>query len=295
MGDTPKALKRGAYMARFTNYATLRYSGGTKDSNVVSGELLETLSLTKTAVRDSYGPGERVTYVAALVNSGTTAIGGLTLTDDLGGDATGAGTQPLSYVEESFRYYVNGAIQTGSVVTAGPPLSVTGLSVPAGGNALVLYETLVTEYAPLGQEATITNTATLTGDGLADPLTGQAVIAMELRPELSISKGICPGTVTENGTLTYTFVIENSGAVEAGAEDEIVVTDVFNPKLSALTVTLDGAAWTEGTEYTYDTATGQFQSVAGQITVPAATYTENQDGTWKVTPGTTVLVIQGTV
>lgn len=283
-------------MARFTNYATLSYSGGTMDSNVVTGELLETLSLTKTAVGDSYTAGERVSYAVSLVNSGTTAIGGLTLTDDLGGYTVGTQTvYPLSYVEGTFRYYVNGAIQTGPVVTAGPPLAITGLSVPAGGNVLVLYEVRVTEYAPMGTEATITNTATLTGDELAEALTGQAVISMEVRPELSISKGICPATVTENGTLTYTFVIENSGAVEAGQEDGIVVTDIFNPKLSSLTATLDGTALTEGTDYTYDTATGQFQSVAGKITVPAATYGQNQDGTWTVTPGTAVLVIQGTV
>lgn len=283
-------------MARFTNYATLSYSGGTMDSNVVTGEILETLSLTKTAVGDSYTAGERVTYAVSLVNSGTTAIGGLTLTDDLGGYTAGTQTvYPLSYVEGTLKYYVNGAVQTGATAVAGPPLTISGISVPGGGNVLVLYEALVTEYAPLGLEATITNTATLTGDQLAEDLTGQAVISMELRSELSISKGICPATVTENGTLTYTFVIENSGAVAAGQEDGIVVTDVFNPKLSALTVTLDGTALTEETDYTYDTTTGQFQSVAGKITVPAATYGQNQDGTWTVTPGTAVLVIQGTV
>ncbi len=39
-------------MATFTNFATLSYSGGTTESNTVTGELLETLVLTKTAVRE---------------------------------------------------------------------------------------------------------------------------------------------------------------------------------------------------------------------------------------------------
>ena len=36
-------------MARFTNYATLTYSGGTTDSNTVTGELLDILTFTKQA------------------------------------------------------------------------------------------------------------------------------------------------------------------------------------------------------------------------------------------------------
>ena len=34
-------------------------------------------------------------------------------------------------------------------------------------------------------------------------------------------------------------------------------------------------AWTAPTNYTYDKTTGAFASVAGQITVPAATYTRD--------------------
>ena len=41
-------------MARFTNYATLSYNGGSKDSNTVTGELLEVLSASKTAVSQEY-------------------------------------------------------------------------------------------------------------------------------------------------------------------------------------------------------------------------------------------------
>ena len=37
-------------MASFTNFATLIYNGGTSNSNTVTGELLETLTLTKTAL-----------------------------------------------------------------------------------------------------------------------------------------------------------------------------------------------------------------------------------------------------
>ena len=113
--------------------------------------------------------------------------------------------------------------------------------------------------------------------------------------DLSISKALCPGVVSENGQLTYTFVIENSGSLAAGAADNVVLTDTFNPKLSAITVTFNGEVWSEGVNYTYDTATGVFRTLPGQITVPAAMYAQQTDGTWAVRPGTAVLSVTGTV
>ena len=68
-----------------------------------------------------------------------------------------------------------------------------------------------------------------------------------IRPALTISKALCPATVQENGRITYTFVVENTGNAPAAAEDALVLTDVFDPILRDLTVTLNGTALTEGT------------------------------------------------
>ena len=271
-------------MASFTNFATLIYNGGTSNSNTVTGELLETLTLTKTAASSRYTARDNVTYVLSLVNGGTTPLTELALTDNLGGYALG-----------TLRVYVNGVLQTTPTVTAGPPLTVTGLTVPAGGNALLVYEAAVTRYAPLDQEAAITNTATVTGGGLAAPLTAQATLAAAQRADLTVSKAICPATVTESGQLTYTFVLQNFGNTAATAGDNVILTDTFDPALTGLTVTYNGDAWTEGDNYTYDAATGTFATIAGQITVPAATYTQEMDGTYTVTPGTTTVTVTGTV
>ncbi|MBR4139864.1 MAG: hypothetical protein IKT88_07890, partial [Lachnospiraceae bacterium] len=103
-------------------------------------------------------------------------------------------------------------------------------------------------------------------------------------------------TVTENGRLTYTFVIENIGNTAAVATDNVAITDTFNPILTGLTVTYDGAVWTEGVNYTYSEVTGEFATIPGQITVPAATYTQDSvTGEWIVEPGVGVLTVTGTV
>ncbi len=283
-------------MARFTNFATISYNGITRDSNTVTGELIETLAAAKNVLSGSYVSDGKLTYVISLINSGTTALSALTVTDDLGAYTyNGATVYPLEYTADSLRYYVGGVLQTAPTVAVAPPLTVNGISVPAGGNALLIYEATVTEYAPLGIEATVTNTATITGGGLTDALIATVTIGMEPRTDLGISKSLCPTSVSENGQLTYTFVIENFGSVAADATAGVVLSDTFSPKLNPITVTFDGTAWTSGTNYTYDATTGVFSTNSGQITVPAATYTQNTNGTWTTTPGTATLVISGTV
>lgn len=224
----------------FQNMATLTYTGGTVNSNIVTGELREVLTAAKTAVRENYEPGGTVTYVVSLTNSGITP--------------------------------------------------------PAGGSALVIYETEVTRYAPLAAESSVVNTVTVTGGGLAAPVTAEETVGVVSSPRLSITKGLNPTVVAENGRITYTFTIQNTGNTPVTATDDVILRDTFDPVLNGLTVTYNGAPWTAGTQYTYDGTTGLFATTAGQITVPAATYTQDPvTGAWTVTPGVSELIVTGTV
>ena len=76
-------------MAQFTNQAQLSYNGSVVNSNIAVGEILEVLSASKTAVMDDYTRNDDVTYVISVVNSSTSPVTGLTVTDDLGGYAFG--------------------------------------------------------------------------------------------------------------------------------------------------------------------------------------------------------------
>lgn len=284
-------------MATFTNQATLTYTGGSASSNVTTGELLEVLTAAKTAVVPTYRTGRPITYLVTLVNSGSAALTGLTLTDDLGGYAFNGNTvYPLAYTAGSVRYYQNGVLQAAPAATAGPPLTITGLTVPAGGSAVIAYEAEPTGYAPLGAETSIVNTVTATGAGLPDAVTATATVSPVTGPVLTISKALSPTEVAANGRLTYTFVIQNTGNTAAAAADTLVVTDTFDPILRDLTVTLNGTALTTPAQYTYDAATGRFATVAGVITVPAAAYAQDTaTGLYTVTPGTATLTVTGTI
>ena len=283
-------------MARFTNQAQLRYGNAIANSNIAVGEILEVLSATKTAVRKNYGRNDTITYLVSVVNAGNTAFTGLTFTDNLGAYVYDTQTLvPLRYIDGTVKYYSNGTLQAAPAVTAGPPLVISGLTVPANGSILIAYETDVNEYAPLDVEAEIVNTATISGTGIT-PVTVQETVSAGSEPILTITKSISPVPVTENGTLTYTFLIQNTGNVAVEEAAASVVTDQFNPILSNLTVTFNGMAWAETTNYIYNEDTGLFSTVPGQITVPAATFAQDElTGAWNVTPGVSTLVITGTI
>ena len=119
---------------------------------------------------------------------------------------------------------------------------------------------------------------------------------METGPDLAITKTITPAQVADNGQVTYTFLIQNSGNEALVATDDAVVTDLFDPILTNLTVTLNGAPLADGTGYTYDETTGQFATVSGVITVPAATFTQDPTtGEYTRTPGLATLTVTGTI
>lgn len=127
-------------MAQFTNQASISYNGVTANSNIVTGEITQVLTASKTSVSGSYRRGEVLTYAVSITNTGAAPLDGLTVTDNLGAYAVGGTTAtPLTFTGGSVLYYVNGALQASPAVTAGPPLSISGISVPAGGNALLVY------------------------------------------------------------------------------------------------------------------------------------------------------------
>lgn len=284
-------------MAIFTNQATLTYNGNTTNSNIAVGEILEVLVATKTAVDDTYTPGELVTYVVTLRNTGTAALTGLTITDDLGGYLVGGNlVYPLTYEAGTATLFVNGVPQADPTVTAGPPLTITGLTVPAEGNVVLIYQARANAFADPTAGGEIVNTVTVTGDGISAPVTATETVGAEEAADLTITKTITPTQVVDNDRVTYTFVIQNRGNAAVVATDNAVITDTFNPILTDLVVTLNGVTLTEGTQYTYDEATGLFQTLPGQLTVPAATYTQDTTtGEYTVTPGITTLVVVGTI
>lgn len=285
-------------MAQFTNQASISYNGLTANSNIVTGEITRVLSVSKTSVSGSYRRGDTLTYAVSISNTGSAPYTGLTVTDDLGAYTTGTtSVTPLTFAGDSVLYYVNGVLQAAPTVAAGPPLTISGISVPAGGNALIVYRAAANDYAAPGTGGSIVNTVTVNGGGLTEAVTATDTVEADTTALLSITKALNPTVVVENGQIVYTFTIQNSGAEAADAAAGLIVSDTFNPVLRApITVTLNGESLGDAGNYSYNAASGAFATTAGRVTVPAAAYAQDAaTGLWTITPGTAVLTVTGTI
>lgn len=282
-------------MQTFRNQAALTYNGNqTTLSNIVTGNLINPLTITKNAVNSNYLPGDEVTFIINLVNSGNTEFTDLTLTDSLGAYPRAAGPMyPLTFNDGSLQYYVNGALAATPTVNPGPPLTITGLNVPAKSNVQLIYQATANQYAPLGAGQRIINTVTATGAQLARPLRDSAVLPFDQNVSLTITKALDPVNIVGDEPLTYTFTVQNFSPAEATAAENISVTDMFRPRLTLTGATLNGAPLSTD-DYSYTPETGIFSTAPGVITVPAATYAQDAvTGIWSVTPGSSVLTVTG--
>jgi len=288
-------------MAFFTNQATLTYNGIVTSSNIVTGTLQNGLTVTKTAVLDTYAVGDSRAFVVSISNPANTAVTALTVTDNLGAyTAEGETIYPLTYEEGSLLAFADGELQPAPTVEVGPPLVITGIEVPANGNVILVYSARVNAFAPPIQGGEIVNCVTLGNQGgvercRQEPVMACETITAEEEAVLTVSKSLDPDVVSDGDEITFTFVIQNTGNTGAGEGDDVVITDTFELPLSDVVVRLDGEELTQGAQYTYDAATGAFSTVAGVITVPAATFEQQEDGTWTTSPGAATLTVTGTV
>ena len=294
-GDYPPLKTKEVKMATFTNQASMTYSGRTVLSNIVSGEIAEPLVITKTALNQAYSVDDPITFVVTITNSGQTPITDLTLTDDLGAYEFGTETlTPLDYTPGAIMMIINGVVQPTPTVTSQDPLTVTGVTVPAGGNTVIVYETAPNSFAPREAGETITNTVSAASVEKAVSITAGETVTVETAAELNVIKTLSPTSVASDSQVTYTFVIENTG--NSGAPNDTVLSDTFEPALTGLVVSFNGTTWTEGIEYDYDETTGILTTTAGSITVPAATFTQDPDtGEIVADPGEATLTVTGTL
>ena len=265
------------------------------NSNTTITTLLDEYSLlgTKNALVTTFRPGQQVSYVVRLENSGRGDLYNLTVTDNLGD--TGIPT-PLSYQTGSARLYING-----TEVPITPTVGIDSIvctypgPFPAGSVALLVYTARVRE--DLGPNVnTITNTvfACAKGGSPSGALVyvspnPYAVLVRESYADVSIYKQADKQNVVSGDTLTYTFTLTNRGDKDATG---VVLQDALPSGFTVSSVSVEnGGVVTnyEPGQYSIDPETNTITlptSSGAPIVVPAATASG---------PSVVTIVVAGTV
>ncbi len=241
------------------------------------------VSVTKTPLNAEARNGDNVSYIVRVENTGSTALTGVTLSDNLG-----AGT--LVYAPASLRVYVN---STPVAVTPTTTVGTLAFTLPGnlqpGDIIIAVYNARVNFTGD-----TSVNTVTVTGTGLNQAAcqvseTATSTINAESYADLTIYKTSSAENINSGDTLSYTFTILNSGNIPA---TNVVLTDDLPSEftINSVSATTNGVTTAYlPTEYTVDTLTNTItlpNATGTEITVPAAM----AEG-----PGVTTVVITGTV
>lgn len=296
-GTSPEKQKKRKVKELATilnNAATLTYNSGENTgsaaSNVVSTSLLDSYSITaaKFTANDSFRPGENITYLVTVTNTGTQPVFAVQITDNLGGGIDA----PLAFVQNSAL-----VIEDGGVIQVVPvsvdPLTITLADELLSGESItVVYVAQVNSVVTAGVEM-ITNTVEATArQGSA---TGEVVqaeptsvtIEREEFAQVGITKAVDKAVIASGDTLTYTFTIENSGNIEA---TNVVITDTLpeeftitaiRSETNGVVTVYDPTDYTVGADNTLVLPTGNIA-----ITVPPRTAAGN---------GVTTITVEGTV
>ena len=282
-----------------TNQASVayQYNGQSASilSNIASAVLTEPLSMEKVSLESVYRYGEEITYSISFENSGTAALSGVTVTDNLG-TYTLAGTMtavtPLTYVAPAI-LLIDG-IYAGNITPTQTENSVvfTIPALAASSRAQIIYKAAVNAFAPLGDGAVIENTVSLTASGINALITDSNQITADDYADVTVTKSMSPTNVVDGDALTYTFVINNYGNAPA---EEIVLRDAFDPAPESITVQLNGVTQPTAA-YTYENGvlTYPAEGAAQTLSLPAATIVQDPiTGQVSITPSSLTISVTG--
>lgn len=283
-----------------TNQARLQFSYGettaTASSNIASTIMQGPLTASKSVLESAYRAESELTYIITLSNSGAAALTAMKITDDLGTYAvTPTLSVPALFYTGPAQLYINGVFSAS--LTPEPALNSIVFTIPqlaAGANAMLIYKVQVSGDAPLAVGSEITNTAVIRATNLSEPLTVSETIDVSEYADVNIMKAMSPNPVTDGGTLTYTFTIQNYGNTAA---TNVVLSDAFSPIPNPITVTVDGTVLSAADyDYTNGVLTLPGPASAYSLSIPAATFTQDAaTGAVTINPGVVTIVVTGTI
>ena len=218
-------------MAEITNSANVSYTfagaGSTVESSSNTTQTNVTyssnISIEKMALSSGFIPGDNLSFMIRVTNTGTDTLSNVVVTDNLGAynDGTRAVIVPLDYVPGTAAESVNHGSWASVTPSATNPLTFDIGTMSEGDVVEITYTAQVISGFS-GTE--IVSTSTATGDGIAGEVTDDDSVTLAEADfaHLVIEKTGSADNISTGEPFTYTIDITNTGNVDATG---IVVTD----------------------------------------------------------------------
>ncbi len=283
-------------MATINNSANITYKYGEITdgalSNIATTILAENVNLNaeKTSNNSAWRPSENLTYNIRVSNDGTDPLFGVSIQDNLGGGTTNS----LIYVAESARMLRNDTLSTITPTSTSPLTLVIPDTLEPGEVIIFTYVARVradiaTDINEITNEVTVVGHETsTTGTTVTVSPSPTLTIPKADYADVRITKSVDKDNVSVGDALTYTFLLENSGNIEA---TNIVINDNLptNFTITGITSLTNGVTTTfETTDYSLNEQNKLIlpTSTIKTISVPAST---------NLGSGTTIVKIVGTI
>ena len=257
-------------MAEILNSANVSYTfAGAGSQTEVSSNVTQTnvtysssISITKMALSSGFVPGENLSFMLRITNTGSDALTNIVVTDNLG-----VGSDPARSDLVPMEYVVGSAAQSSNHEpweTVSPsstyPLTFEIASMASGDVVEITYSAQV-----LGSYCgeTIISTATASADGVGGSVSDSAenTLTEASYAHIVVAKSGSSESVTTGESFTYTVNLTNTGNIDATG---IVVTDNLPTDfvLGSVDMIQNGITTTlEATDYTLED---------GLLTIPAS-------------------------
>ena len=237
-------------------------AAGVGDPRCTSTVTVAGLSIVKTADVSTTTPGSSVRYRIEVRNTGQSAYGTATLTDDLAG------------VLDDATYLVDGSATSGSLTVTGSTLSWTG-AVAVGATTVITYTVRVND--PDTGNRSLTGAVVSPTAGSSCPGGGGAAqcspVVTVLVPALAISVTTDVATATPGAVVTYRTTLANTGQTAyTGTTVAIALADVLDDAVLTGAFTLTGGSLSydpvgQRAVWTGDIPVGATVVITGSVTV----------------------------
>lgn len=278
-----------------TAFLTFDYGNnktGTAISNSADFTNIESVSIDKICLAESYFSGDDITYIISVNNNSNIPVFNIKIKENIGNDSSDKSSTPTTDLKynNSFKYYVNGSPHEISSPKTYSDKTIFEIdALPALSNALLIYSASITDNAPLELKSSIDNSSSLILPALGKTLIANHTLKVRETADLKIIKQI---KSFSSNNASYTLRIYNYGNISA---ENLTVNDKCEHIFSKLKVKLDNKNISDS-DYTYNSGKLQIPSYGSKfsISVPEAKFTKDTSSQKNVIiPGTVEMLIEG--